>query len=221
MSNRTTLLTDRLYDYFLAQSLREPKVLAKLRAETARMPESNMQIAPEQGQFMAFLVDLIGAHKALEIGTFTGYSSLAVALALPPEGRLVACDVNPAWTEIARRYWAEAGVADRIDLRLGPAIETLAALKAEGQSGSFDFAFIDADKANYDAYFEACLGFVRPGGLIAVDNVLWDGRVADPAADDPSTKAIRALNAKLHTDPRVSLSMVPIGDGLTLARRRR
>ena len=220
MSNRTTLLTDRLYDYFLAQSLREPKVLAKLRAETARMPESNMQIAPEQGQFMAFLVELIGARKALEIGTFTGYSALAVALALPPEGRLVACDVNPAWTGIARRYWAEAGVADRIDLRLDPVLATLAALKAEGQQASFDFAFIDADKANYDAYFEACLGFVRPGGLIAVDNVLWDGRVADPAARDPSTEAIRALNAKLHTDPRVSLSMVPIGDGLTLARRR-
>jgi caffeoyl-CoA O-methyltransferase len=220
MSNRTTLLTDRLYDYFLANFLREPKVLARLRAETARMAEAHMQIAPEQGQFMAFLVELIGARRAIEIGTFTGYSSLAVALALPPDGRLVACDVSPEWTGIARRYWTEAGVADRIDLRLGPALETLAALETEGQSGSFDFAFIDADKVSYDAYFEACLRLVRPGGLIAVDNVLWDGRVADPAADDPSTKAIRALNAKLHADPRVSLAVVPIGDGLALARRR-
>ncbi|MGB8275045.1 MAG: class I SAM-dependent methyltransferase [Alphaproteobacteria bacterium] len=220
MSNRPTPLTNRLYDYFLKQSLREPEVMARLRAETALLPYANMQIAPEQGQFMAFLAELTGARKAIEIGTFTGYSALAIVLGMGASGRLVACDTSAEWTTIARRYWAEAGVAERIALRLAPALDTLAALETEGESGSFDFAFIDADKANYDNYFESCLKLLRPGGLIAIDNVFWDGRVADPGADDPDTRAIRALNAKLHRDPRVALSMVPIGDGLTLALKR-
>lgn len=220
MSNRPTPLTNRLYDYFLKQSLREPEVMARLRAETALLPYANMQIAPEQGQFMTFLAELTGARKAIEIGTFTGYSALAIVLGMGASGRLVACDTSAEWTAIARRYWAEAGVAERIALRLAPALDTLAALETEGESGSFDFAFIDADKANYDNYFESCLKLLRPGGLIAIDNVFWDGRVADPGADDPDTRAIRALNAKLHRDPRVALSMVPIGDGLTLALKR-
>ena len=169
---------------------------------------------------MDLLVELIGARRTLEIGTFTGYSALAVALALPPDGRVVACDINEETAAVARRYWAEAGVADKIDLRLAPAGETLAGLIAEGRAGSFDFAFIDADKQGYDAYYEACLELLRPGGLIAVDNVLWDGAVADPERDDPDTRAIRALNEKIRDDRRVSLSLLPIGDGLTLARKR-
>ena len=220
MSNRSLELTDRLYDYLLSVSLREPPLLARLREETAALPLSIMQIGPEQGQFMALLVELIGARRTLEIGTFTGYSALAVALALPPDGRVVACDINEETAAVARRYWAEAGVADKIDLRLAPADETLAGLIAEGRAGSFDFAFIDADKQGYDTYYEACLELLRPGGLIAVDNVLWDGAVADPERDDPDTRAIRALNEKIRDDRRVSLSLLPIGDGLTLARKR-
>jgi caffeoyl-CoA O-methyltransferase len=220
VANRTITLTDGLYDYLLDVSLREPDVLRRLREETAKIPAANMQIAPEQGQFMALLVELMEARKAIEVGTFTGYSSLSVALALPPGGRLVTCDVNEEWTAVARRYWAEAGVADRIDLRLGPALETLDALIAEGEEGTFDFAFIDADKAEYDAYYERILTLLRPGGLVSVDNVLWSGRVLDTAKQDPDTRAIRAFNEKIHADPRVSLSLVPIGDGLTLARKR-
>ena len=220
MSNRTTLLVDPLYDYFLANSLREPEVLRRLRAETAKLPEANMQIAPEQGQFMALLVELMGATRAIEVGTFTGYSALCLARAMPAGGRVVACDISPEWTAIARRYWAEAGVADRIELRLAPALQTLDALLEEGNEGRFDFAFIDADKAGYDAYYERILRLLRPGGLPAVDNVLWDGRVADPRHDDADTRAIRAFNAKLHADDRVTISMVPIGDGLSLARKR-
>ncbi|VUX48088.1 O-methyltransferase MdmC [Candidatus Defluviicoccus seviourii] len=220
MSKRTITLDDRLYDYLSAVSLREPALLARLREETAALPEARMQIAPEQGQFMAMLVRLMNAREILEIGTFTGYSALAMALALPPDGHIVACDVSAEWTAIGRRYWREAGIAERIELRLAPAIETLEALLADGGEDRFDFAFIDADKSGYRAYYEACLKLVRPGGLIVIDNTLWDGRVADDSVQDANTCAIRAFNAALHDDVRVDLSLVPIGDGLTLARRR-
>jgi len=221
MSNKTTLLVDSLYDYFLANSLREPEVLAALRAETARLPMANMQIAPEQGQFMAFLVELIGAKRAIEIGTFTGYSALCVALAMPPGGRIICCDISEEWTKIGKRYWAEAGVAEKIDLRLAPANKTLdALLLAQSRQESIDFAFIDADKTGYDGYYERILRLLRPGGVVAIDNVLWGGGVADPGKNDPDTVAIRAFNAKLVKDERITLSMVPIGDGLTLARKR-
>lgn len=220
MSKRTITLDDRLYDYLHAVSLREPALLARLREETAALPEARMQIAPEQGQFMAMLVRVMNAREILEIGTFTGYSALAMALALPPDGHIVACDVSAEWTAIGRRYWREAGVAERIELRLAPAIETLEALLADGGEDRFDFAFIDADKSGYHAYYEACLKLVRPGGLIVVDNTLWDGRVADDSVQDANTRAIRAFNAALHDDVRIDLSLVPIGDGLTLARRR-
>lgn len=222
MSPRSTTLTDPLYAYLIAHSLREPPVLTRLRMETATAtgPDAGMQIAPEQGQFMALLVELTGARRLLEVGTFTGYSALACALALPPDGRLVACDVSEEWTAMARRYWKEAGVEERIDLRLGPALGTLDALLADGGADSFDMAFIDADKTGYDAYYERALRLVRPGGLILLDNVLRNGRVVDPAPDDDNSRAIHALNVKLHTDERVSLSMIPVGDGLTLARRR-
>ncbi len=220
MSGRTIELNDRIYDYLLATSLREPAVLRRLREETAALPAANMQIAPEQGQFMALLVALIGARRTLEVGTFTGYSALVVALALPAEGRVIACDVSEPYTAIARRYWAEAGVADKIELRLAPAVETLDGLLAEGAAGAFDFIFIDADKETYDTYYERGLALLRPGGLIAVDNVLWSGAVADDARQDEETRAIRALNAKVLRDPRVAISLVPIGDGLMLARKR-
>ncbi len=220
MSRTTIALTDRLNDYLLEVSLREPPLLERLRAETAALPEAAMQLAPEQGQFLALLVELIGARRALEVGSFTGYSGLCVALALPADGRLVACDVSEDFTAIARRYWAEAGVAEKIDLRLAPALESLDALLAEGAGGSFDFMFVDADKENYPHYYEHGLELLRPGGLMAIDNVLWGGAVADPARQDADTEAIRALNAKLHDDERVTLSLVPIGDGLTLARKR-
>jgi caffeoyl-CoA O-methyltransferase len=220
MSNKTLTLSTPLYDYLLTHSLREAPILTQLRDETAQMPTAAMQIAPEQGQFMALLVQLMGARKTLEIGVFTGYSSLSVALALPSGGRLVACDNNDEWTSIARRYWALAGVLDRVDLRLGPALQTLDRLVAEGQSGSFDFAFIDADKESYLNYYERCLALVRPGGLIAIDNVLWGGRVADAIHDDPETVSIRAFNEFLAIDDRVAISMLPIADGLTLAFKR-
>lgn len=220
MSPRSIGLSDDLYAYLLEVSLRELPLLARLRAETAELYGVQMQISPEQGQFMALLAELTGARRVLEIGTYTGYSALVVALALPEDGRVVTCDVDEDYTRVARRYWAEAGVAGRVDLRLAPAIRTLDGLIAEGAREDFDFAFIDADKENYEGYYERCLALVRPGGLIAVDNVLWSGRVADAQADDADTRAIRAFNARLHTDERVSLSLVPIGDGLTLARRR-
>ena len=220
MSNRTIDLTDRLYDYLLKVSLRESPLLAELRAETAKLPMAGMQISPEQGQFMALLAELIGARRALEVGTFTGYSSLVVALAMPADGKLVACDVSEEFTAIARRYWARAGVAAKIDLRLAPALDTLGKLLADGGAGTFDLAFIDADKKEYDGYYEAVLKLLRPGGLLLVDNVLWDGAVADPKKRDSDTLAIRALNKKLHDDKRISLSLIPIGDGLTLARKR-
>jgi len=213
-------LSDGLYHYLLATSVREPDVLRRLREETTLQDEGDMQIGPEQGQFLALLLKLLGARRILELGTFTGYSALWMALALPADGRIIACDVSDEWTSIGRRYWAEAGVADKIDLRLAPAAATLAALLAEGQAGQFDAAFIDADKEGYDGYYEQCLQLVRPGGLIAIDNVLWGGAVADEEAQDADTQALRALNAKLHTDERIDLSLLPIGDGLTLARKR-
>ena len=220
MSNRTIGLPDTLYTYLLENSLREPDVLRRLREETARLPHAEMQISPEQGQFMAFLVRLMGARKALEIGVFTGYSSTAVALVLPPDGTLIACDVSDEYTSVARRYWQEAGVDGKIELRLGHAADTLEYLLAEGHAGTFDFAFIDADKEQYDLYYERVLQLLRPGGLMALDNMFRSGRVADPSDTRPGTQAIRDLNRKLHRDERVHLSVVPIADGLTLALKR-
>lgn len=210
-------ITPELDAYIQRVSLREPEVLRRLREETAGHPQVSMQISPEQGQFMALLVHVLGAKRTIEIGVFTGYSSLAVALALPEDGRLIACDVSEEWTSVARRYWREAGVDRKIDLRLRPAVQTLDDLIAFGQAGSFDFAFIDADKENYANYYERCLTLIRPGGLIAIDNVLWSGRVIDPASQDTDTRAIRAFNEKLKSDDRVWLSMLAIRDGLTLA----
>ncbi len=198
-------------------TLREPEILRRLREETANHPQVNMQISPEQGQFMALLMHLIDARKTLEVGVFTGYSSLSVALALPDDGRMIACDVSEEWTSIARRYWKEAGVEHKIDLRLRPAIETLDNLIATGQGGRFDFMFIDADKTNYANYYERGLVLVRPGGLIAIDNVLWSGKVLDESVQDKDTVALRAFNEKLHTDERVWLTMLAVRDGLTLA----
>lgn len=220
MTRRNIELTDKLHDYLLSVSLREPALLRRLRQETALLPEAGKQIAPEQGQFMALLVRLIGARRCLEIGTFTGYSALVVALALPEEGRIIACDINPETTAVAKRYWQEAGVAVRIDLRLGPALATLDALLAAGEDGSFDFAFIDADKANYDFYYERSLRLLRPGGLMMLDNVLWHGAVADRRHKDEGTVALRKLNEKLRDDERVDLSLLPVADGITLARKR-
>ncbi|BBK43349.1 O-methyltransferase [Allostella vacuolata] len=220
MSARLLQMTEHLRDYLLSVSLRETAVQRELREATLAVRGAMMQISPEQGQFMALLVELTGARRAIEIGTFTGYSALTVALALPAGGRLVCCDVSAEWTAIGRRHWEKAGVADRIDLRLGPAAETLDQMLGQGLGGDFDLAFIDADKANYDAYYERCLLLLRPGGLILIDNVLWSGAVADPARTDPDTTALRALNAKLHDDPRITLAMLPVGDGLTLARKR-
>ena len=217
MSNRTLGLSDSLSSYLQAVSVQESEVVVKLREETAKLPGAMMQIAPEQGQFMSLLVQLIGAKKTLDIGVFTGYSSLVVALALPEDGKIIACDIDEYCTAIASRYWQEAGVSQKIDLHLAPALETLDKLIAQGQSNSFDFAFIDADKRNYDNYYEKCLKLIHPGGLIAIDNVLWSGRVADPTVCDRRTIAIRELNQKLHQDPRVKISLVPIADGLTLA----
>ena len=220
MSNRTIDLTDTLYDYLLSVSLRETDLQRRLREETATLSMARMQISPEQGQFMALIARLTGARRCLEVGVFTGYSSLAVALALPQDGRIVACDVSEEWTSVARRYWAAAGVADRIDLRLAPAIDTLDALIEAGGAGTYDLAFIDADKPAYLAYYERVLVLLRPGGLVMTDNTLWSGRVADPEVGDADTVALRHYNEYLHRDSRVDLSLVPIGDGLTLARKR-
>lgn len=221
MSRQTISIDDRLYDYLQAVSVREPEVLTRLREKTAKMGTvSRMQISPEQGQLMALLVELMGARRLLEVGTFTGYSALVCALAMPPDGQLIACDLNAEWTKFARNAWEEAGVTDKIDLRLGPAVDTLQALLDAGQAGQFDMMFIDADKKNYDTYYELGLKLLRSGGLILIDNVLWSGRVADPSDMDGDTVAIRNLNAKLYADERITLSLVPIGDGLTLARKR-
>lgn len=220
MTRRTLTLTDALYEYLLENSLREDALLAELREHTAAMPLAAMQIAPEQGQFMALLVRLMGARSALEIGVFTGYSSLCVARALPDDGHMVALDASEEWTQVAREYWARARLADRIELRLGPAIESLDALLAEERSGSFDFAFIDADKSEYPEYYERTLPLLRSGGVMLIDNVLRDGQVADPGDTSEGTEAVRAFNAMLHEDTRIDLSMLPLGDGLTLARKR-
>ncbi|MEL6247176.1 MAG: class I SAM-dependent methyltransferase [Cyanobacteria bacterium J06627_15] len=220
MAEKLLSLDDRLIHYLRSVSVREPEILQQLRAETAQHPMAVMQVSPEQGQLMALLVQLIGAKKTLEVGVFTGYSSLVVALALPDEGQIVACDVSEDYTAIARRYWQAAGVENKIDLRIAPATETLQQLIDEGQGETFDFAFIDADKSGYDRYYEQCLKLVRTGGLIAIDNVLWSGRVADPDTADNRTKKIRALNQKIYEDERVDISLVPIADGLTLARKR-
>ena len=206
-------MTDELVEYVRRYGVREHPVLAGLREQTAPLPEHGMQIGPDQGAFMGLVVRLIGAKRILEIGTFTGYSSTAMALAQPPDGRIVCCDVSEEWTGIARQAWADAGVADRIELRLAPATETLASLDDD----SFDLAFIDADKPSYDAYYEGCLRVVRPGGLIMIDNTLWSGRVADPSQNDEQVSAIRALNEKIATDERVDHTILPIGDGLTMA----
>jgi predicted O-methyltransferase YrrM len=211
-----TFISDPLYDYLLSVSLREPEILQALRQETASHPMSQMQIAPDQGQLLALLVKLMGAKRALEIGVFTGYSSLAVALALPPDGKLTACDVSEDYTSIARRYWEAAGVADKIDLQIAPALETLDQLLVDGAAGSYDFAFIDADKSSYPDYYDRALQLLRPGGLIAIDNVLWSGRVTDPQEKDNRTTLIRQFNQMLHQDQRISLSMLSIADGLTL-----
>lgn len=220
MNNKSILVTDAVYNYILSNSLREPEVLKQLREESALHAHAGMQIAPEQGQFMALLTELIGARKLLEVGVFTGYSSTCLALALPPDGRITACDISHEYTAVARRYWTLAGISDKIDLRLGPALETLDKLIAEGHSGSYDLAFIDADKVNYDGYYERVLGLLRVGGLLLVDNVLWSGQVTDLAINDVDTVAIRALNEKIHTDIRVAISLLPVADGLTMALKR-
>ena len=215
-----SLLPDAVERYVSGTIANETPLQKRLRAETAKLPEAGMQIGADQGALLALLVRAIGARRAIEIGTFTGYSALAVAAALPADGRLVACDVNADWTTIGRRYWAEAGVAEKIDLRLAPALDTLAQLRRDGGAGTFDFAFIDADKSSYDAYYEGCLELIRGGGLIALDNMLWSGAVADRRKTDPTTKALRALNAKIAGDPRVEACLLTIGDGVMLARKR-
>ena len=220
MTNKTIGLSDELAAYVVDVGAREPGVLARLREETAALPEHRMQIAPEQGAFLALLVELTGARRCLEIGTFTGYSSTAVAMALPEDGRIVCCDVSEAWTSMARRYWDEAGVTRKIDLRIAPATETLDGLLADGAESTYDFAFVDADKSGYDGYYERLLRLVRPGGLIALDNTLWSGRVLDQDAEDEDTRALQALNRKLAGDDRISLCLLPVADGVTLARRR-
>jgi len=219
MSSKSLELTRELRGYLL-DTCREPELFQQLRAETATLPNASMQISPEQGRLMMLLVELIGCRRALEIGTFTGYSALCVASAMPSDGRLTACDLSEEWTAIARRYWSQAGIADKIDLRIGPALDTLDALLADGAGASFDFAFIDADKSNYMNYYERVLNLLRPGGLLAIDNAFWSGRVADANVNDESTVAIRTLNRALCDDQRVTTSLVPIGDGLMLARRR-
>lgn len=220
MSNRTDLDLGELYPYIFDHSVRESELLKALREETAQDEMARMQIAPEQGQFMALLVRLIGANRIVEVGTFTGYSSLSMADAIPDDGKIVCCDISEHWTQVAQRYWQQAGVSHKMDLRLAPASETLAQLLDEFGAETFDAAFIDADKENYDDYYEQCLRLIRPGGLIMIDNVLWDGRVIDKSVNDEDTTAIRTLNAKLKDDKRVDLSLIPIADGLTLARKR-
>lgn len=220
MSNFTLNLTPNVYDYLQKNSLRESTVLQELREQTQKMSTRKMQISPEQGQFMQLLIELLQAKKTLEIGVFTGYSALAVALALPPEGKIIACDTNVEWTKIAKKYWAIAGVLNKIDLRIAPALNTLQALLDQGQAGTFDFAFIDADKKNYPAYYEKSLELIRVGGLILIDNVLWDGDVANPEINDENVLCIRQLNTQLVKDERITLSMLPLGDGVTLARKR-
>ena len=218
MSRRTLNLDDTVYDYLLGHSLREHPEQTALREATRSHAHAGMQISPEQGQLMSLLVKLIGARCTIEIGTFTGYSALSVALALPADGRMLACDISAEYTSIGKPYWQRAGVADKIELVIAPATGTLDARIAAGESGRYDFAFIDADKTGYDAYYERCLQLIRAGGLIAIDNTLWGGEVAKPA-DDDDTRALQALNDKLHHDERIDMALLPIGDGLTLARK--
>lgn len=220
MSSSTIQLEEPVLEYLREVSLREPELLGDLRDETAELEASNMQISPEQGQLMTLLVELTGVERAIEIGTFTGYSAIAVARALPEEGELVACDVSEEWTAIARDYWQRAGLEDRIRLELRPALETIDSLLEAGEAGTFDFAFVDADKENYLQYYEKCLELLSPGGVLTVDNTLWGGSVADPDDDRETTNAIRRLNARIGEDERVTQSLVPIGDGLTVARKR-
>lgn len=221
MSNQSIQLTDNLHQYLLDNSLREPEILAKLRQQTAEHPLVDMQISPEQGQLMGLLVKLIDAKKCLEIGVFTGYSSLIVALNLPDDGKVVACDLSIEFTEIAKQYWQAAGVSHKIDLQIAPALETLDRLIANDEAGTFDFAFIDADKNNYAAYYDRCFQLVRSGGLILVDNVLWYGSVVDSAMDkDKRTQSIKQINQQIYHDDRVQISLIPIGDGLTIARKK-
>ncbi len=220
MSNQTINVDDALYQYVLDVSLRESPVLRELRDKTMQLAQANMQISPEQGQFMALLTRLLGVQRYVEVGVFTGYSSLAVAASMPADGYILACDVSEEWTSIAQPYWQDAGVEHMIDLRLAPALQTLDAVLAEGQQGSYDFGFIDADKANYQHYYERVLQLLRPGGLVAIDNVLWGGSVIDTDKNDADTAAIREFNLALKDDKRVDISLVPIGDGLTLARKR-
>jgi caffeoyl-CoA O-methyltransferase len=220
MSATTLAMTDAIREYLLAVSVREPPLLARLREETQRLPSGGMQISPEQGRFMAFLVELVGVRRYLEVGVFTGYSSLAVALAMPADGRIVACDRSEEWTSVARRYWREAGVSEKIDLRIGFALDTLDELLEGGARGTFDFAFVDADNAGALEYYARGLEHLRRGGLYAFDTALWAGRVADPKNDEPSTLGVRALNSRVSNDPRVSATLVPIGDGLLLATKR-
>lgn len=219
MTRRTTPLTDELYDYYLDVSVREDDIHRRLREETGRLENAQMQISPEQGQFMTMLVGAMEAKTALEVGTFTGYSALCIAEGLAEDGRLICCDIDEEWPSFGKRYWAEAGVADKIEFRAGPATATLAALVAEGMEGDFDFVFIDADKRDMESYYEQALRLVRPGGVIAVDNTLWSGKVADASVTDEDTKAIRGFNATVIDDHRVTISLVPIGDGLTLLRK--
>jgi predicted O-methyltransferase YrrM len=220
MSNASLGLPPDLQAYLVEHGVREPEILKRLREETSLLPQHNMQIAPEQGALMAMLVGLIGARRCIELGTFTGYSSLAVALALPADGQIVCCDLSEEWTSVARRYWSEAGVADRVELRLGPALETLDELIAGGASGTFDFAFIDASKAEYPDYHERILRLLRQGGLAVYDNVLWEGGVIDESMTDADTVGVRRLNDRLVADERVSISMIPVADGLTLVQKR-
>jgi predicted O-methyltransferase YrrM len=220
MTNQTLNLSQNLYDYILSVSLREPPVLKKLREETSQLPGSIMQISPEQGQFMALLIELIQAKKTIDIGVYTGYSSLIVALALPENGKVIACDIDEKSTAVAKRYWEEAGVSHKIDLCLAPALETLDALIGQGKENSFDFIFIDADKKSYDAYYERSLTLIRTGGLIMIDNTLQKGAVADSQYTDAVTQSIRDLNLKLSRDERISLSLLPVSDGITLARKK-
>jgi predicted O-methyltransferase YrrM len=220
MTKQTTGLEKTLADYIQSISLREPDILKQLREETAKLSMARMQISPEQGQFMALLAQLMGAKKTLEIGVFTGYSALAVALALPDDGKVIACDISEEYTAIAKDFWERAGVSEKIDLRIAPALETLDQLISEDETGSFDLAFIDADKRNYENYYERALRLLRPGGLILIDNVLWSGKVVDPTITDKQTQAIREFNQKLHQDSRISLSLIAIADGLTLVLKR-
>ena len=219
MSLDNAFIDRELYEYILSTTLRDDPLLRALREETARLPEGRMQISPDQGQFMGMLVKLTGASRAIEVGVFTGYSSLCVARALPDDGLLVACDTSVEYTDMARRYWERAGVAARIDLRIGPATETLDRMIGRGESGAFDFAFIDADKGNYPGYYDRCLELLRSGGLVLVDNALWGGHVADPERTDEPTSTLRELNARAGRDPRVEVALLPIGDGVLLARK--